>query len=99
MRQLKLFTHSGRPYSDEAERAELRVMILDSLAQVFHVWEGAGRRPIRLPVGCPECRAEQMAFLLNPLSLFGMAYCRECGWVREFDLRADDGGPMRTAKG
>ncbi|HHY45730.1 MAG TPA: hypothetical protein GX506_00320 [Firmicutes bacterium] len=86
MRQLSLFTPGGKPYSDEAERAELRVMILDHLAEVFHVWDGAGRKPVPLRGDCPNCKTAQMTLLVNPLSLFAVAYCRECGWAKDFDL-------------
>lgn len=86
MRQLSLFTPGGKPYSEEAERAELRVMILDHLAEVFHVWDGAGRKPLPLKASCPGCKGEGMALLVNPLSLFTVAYCRECGWARELRL-------------
>lgn len=86
MRQLSLFTLGGKPYSEEAERAEMRVAILDHLAAVFHVWDGARRRPIELPIDCPECRARRVAYCLNPLSFLAIAYCRECGWARELRL-------------
>lgn len=87
MRQLRLFTYGGRPYRQETENAELRVMILDHLAEVYHVWDGAGRKPLSLKANCPECGGKDTAIFVHPFSLFTVAYCRECGWFRELRLK------------
>lgn len=81
-RQLSLFTRGGRVFTPEAERAELKVDILNGLCQTFHYWNAGC--PLELPAGCELCGAGLRALVM--LHGLSVAYCPDCGWHREVQL-------------
>ena len=79
IKQLRLFTVLGNVFSPERETADMRIMVLDSLARQ---WYGDLQKIDNAQ--CPEC-TKNLYFHWNYLNINSkaIAYCRNCGWFTE----------------